>query len=247
MIDRTAQKTMAGNGRYCVCRRPAQTLSLGDRHRFSTPRAAVLRGARWGDGDGRRTVVTVGFLGGDTSLRARVKQFAQEWMGWANVVLDFRVAGDTDVRVAFRSGNGSWSLLGTECQDAPPGEATVNFGWLEPSSEDDDVRSVVLHEFGHVLGLVHEHQSPAGGGIKWDRDAVISELEGPPNAWTQEEIEQNVLSEWDRTAVTATPLDPQSIMMYPIPASWTLDGFSADFNRTLSEQDKLLVQSAYPA
>ena len=34
-------------------------------------------------------------------------------------------------------------------------------------------------------------------------------------------------------------------MMYPIPKSWTLDGFSADLNTELSEQDVEFIRGAY--
>ena len=30
----------------------------------------------------------------------------------------------------------------------------------------------MLHEFGHALGLIHEHQSPFPGGFEWNREAV---------------------------------------------------------------------------
>jgi hypothetical protein len=40
-------------------------------------------------------------------------------------------------------------------------------------------------------------------------------------------------------------VDRDSIMMYPIPASWTLDGFSADMNRELSQTDIDFIRSAY--
>ena len=33
-------------------------------------------------------------------------------------------------------------------------------------------RPTVLHEFGHALGLIHEHQSPFKGGFEWDREEV---------------------------------------------------------------------------
>jgi hypothetical protein len=34
-------------------------------------------------------------------------------------------------------------------------------------------------------------------------------------------------------------------MMYPIPESWTLDGFSADLNADLSAQDVAFIQEVY--
>jgi hypothetical protein len=46
--------------------------------------------------------------------------------------------------------------------------------------------------------------------------------------------------------VTATNVDALSIMMYPIPKSWTLDGFSADMNGDLSANDKKLIHKVYP-
>ena len=33
-------------------------------------------------------------------------------------------------------------------------------------------RPTVLHEFGHSLGLIHEHQSPFKGGFEWNREEV---------------------------------------------------------------------------
>jgi len=46
--------------------------------------------------------------------------------------------------------------------------------------------------------------------------------------------------------VDATDVDPVSIMMYPIPKSWTTDGFSAGMNGELSDMDKSKVRSHYP-
>ena len=34
-------------------------------------------------------------------------------------------------------------------------------------------------------------------------------------------------------------------MMYPIPKSWTLDGFSAELNSDLSQQDVEFIRGAY--
>jgi hypothetical protein len=122
----------------------------------------------------------------------------------------------------------------------------MNYGWIDADSPDDEVQRVVLHEFGHALGLIHEHQNPEGG-IDWNEPAVIADLSKPPNSWTEEQIRHNVLDHYPRDAVTSTTVDRLSIMMYPIPAAWTNDGFSADLNSDLSEKDVEFIRTVYPA
>jgi serralysin len=121
----------------------------------------------------------------------------------------------------------------------------MNYGWLDDDSSDDVLRRVVLHEFGHAIGLIHEHQNPLGA-IKWNRDAVIADLSGPPNNWDEATIENNMFRYYPEDTVIASQVDSLSIMMYPIPKAWTLDGFSAGMNSALSVADKQLVGQAYP-
>ena len=103
---------------------------------------------------------------------------------------------------------------------------------------------MVLHEFGHALGLIHEHQNP-NRPIAWNRAAVIADLSGPPNEWDLPTIENNMFKRYDPAELSSTPVDPLSIMMYPIPRSWTNDGFSAGLNSALSAKDHLLIQQVY--
>ena len=135
---------------------------------------------------------------------------------------------------------------GTMCRNIAEPNPTMNYGWLTPASEETELRRVVLHEFGHAIGLIHEHQNPKGG-IKWNKAAVINDLSGPPNNWDAATIENNMFRYYPPRDVVATSVDPLSIMMYPIPKSWTVDGFSAGLNGELSPNDKTLVRSAYPA
>ena len=50
---------------------------------------------------------------------------------------------------------------------------------------------------------------------------------------------------YPKDQVIASPVDSNSIMMYPIPKAWTLDGFSAGLTAELSATDKSLVADAY--
>jgi serralysin len=206
-------------------------------------RAALLRGAKWNPGD----VITVSFLDGDAGVKDKVQAAAKEWTGpqMANLTLSFRKdTTDTMIRISFRYA-GSWSTIGTTCRLVPKGQPTMNYGWLDPGTfTDEQLRQVVLHEFGHALGLIHEHQNPAGG-IKWSREAVYRDLSGPPNNWSREVIDRNMFQPYSAKETNFTKLDPKSIMMYPIPARWTTDGTSVGLNSKLSDTDKNFIRKQY--
>ena len=232
---------MADNAQqYCFCLTP-DTLPAEDRARLAQRRAAFLKGARWQTGD----QITIRFLDGDPALRKRVRDVASEWMKVANLNFVFVNQGPTDIRIAFTQGNGSWSYIGTTCRSIAEPLPTMNYGWLTPGSSDQVLRSVVLHEFGHAIGLIHEHQNPKHA-IQWNKPAVIHDLSGPPNSWNEAQIETNMFRFYSLNEVDATDVDPVSIMMYSVPKAWTLDGFSSGFNSELSDTDKTKAKNFYP-
>lgn len=212
------------------------------RKRDARTKAGLVRDAKWPP----RAVITIAFLDGTDEQKGLVRKYAEEWVTkLAN--LTFSWIADpkkAHIRISFRH-KGSWSTVGMTCKKVKPKtKATMNFGWLTPSVTAAEARRVVLHEFGHALGLIHEHQSPIDP-IEWDRDAVIADLSGPPNRWGLATIERNMFKSYALHQINGTPVDRDSIMMYPIPASWTKGTFSSGLNKELSRRDRSFIRQQY--
>ena len=206
-------------------------------------KGAVLEDAKWPKG----SEIKISFLDGDSGLQEKVKSVAQQWLTRTGADLAFTWLNNpaaSHIRISFTR-KGSWSLLGRYAQlQTNKTEPTMNFGWLTPASTPLAIQEVVLHEFGHAIGFIHEHQNP-DGGLRWNRQAVIDSLSGPPNKWTLEQIETNVLGQYDPRALIGTPFDRDSIMLYPFPAEWTENGVSTKNNSDLSAKDIQLARRIY--
>lgn len=220
--------------RVCIDRKRVRSTS-------SVERLAALRSALWSRG----TTLLIGFLDGDPEVHKRVEQVAQEWTKYANLTFRFIDSpASAQLRISFTSG-GSWSYVGTEARAIPAHEPTMNLGWLTPGTEPEEYSRVVLHEFGHALGCIHEHQNPAKG-IRWNEPAVFAHYSGWPNYWSEETTRHNLLETYDKTLTVHSEFDPESIMLYPVPAAHTLDGFSTEWNRKLSAKDIDMIRTLYP-
>jgi hypothetical protein len=86
-----------------------------------------------------------------------------------------------------------------------------------------------------AAGFAHEHQSPAAG-IAWDK-AKVYECYERTDGWDKGMVDRNVLTKYQATVTNYSVSDPQSIMLYAIPASLTLDGFQTKWNTQLSDTD----------
>ena len=196
--------------------------------------AMGAKGKFWPTG----SVLKIGFIQPVSAATiATVKAQAEEWLKYANVKFTYPSSGPYDFRIAFNSSAGAWSYVGLDCKAVAQNYPTMNLGWIAPD--------VIKHEFGHALGLLHEHQNPEGG-ICWDEAQVIKELSGPPNNWTVAMIRFNVLDKMDPATVITTAWDKTSIMHYPIPASWTCNKVAIPAPGTISQADKDFIAKQYP-
>jgi hypothetical protein len=156
---------------------------------------------------------------------------------------------DSEVRIAFRyqDDSGSWSAIGTDAllkAYFPADGPTMNFGWLTDDTELEEYERVVVHEFGHALGCIHEHQNPKAT-LDWDYDKVFAYFSKPPNNWDKASIEHNILSRYSSGIAAGSEFDPDSIMLYMFPAALFKTGGATNNNTKLSENDKAYIRTLY--
>lgn len=198
-------------------------------------RAIAPIGKTWMTG----STLRVRFVGGTPTEQTVARQQADWWAQVANLTFDFHDALNAEIRISFDRNDGAWSYVGTDSRGIPLDEPTMNLGFLDGGT--------AAHEFGHAIGLAHEHQNPAGG-IQWNEEVVIRELAQSPNFWDEATTRHNVLRKYSADQIHGTAFDRDSIMLYFFPASWTLNGIGTKANEVLSALDKAFVAGAkmYP-
>ena len=216
---------------------------------LSTRRFIGSPGLAW-----RRRVVTVAFNGGSDPLYEMIERTASEWTSsGGQLQLSFRDAqgrfrqwspadrsASAAIRVSFRNDpdyRGYWSVVGSLAQSVGPGEPTLNlenfpqelaryFNGRDPSGWAASYEhSVILHEFGHALGLSHEHFHPVCQA-DLNIDLAIRYLTGPPNDWKEDQARFNVDSAYyfnvlaaqsgplDSRPEASDTIDRNSVMLY---------------------------------
>jgi len=205
------------------------------------PRGAVITSKKWQNG----SVVTVRMYGGSTKVRSKVMQYAQEWSKYANITFKFIETGNAQIRVSFVQGAGSYSYFGTDALRIASDQETMNFGWFDDNTSDSEFSRTTIHEFGHALGMIHEHQHPLAN-IPWDKNKVYTYYAGYPNYWTKEQVDNNLFAKYATNQTQYSSYDKNSIMHYSVSSELTTNGFSVGNNTVLSATDKQFIAQVYP-
>jgi hypothetical protein len=159
------------------------------------------------------------------------------------------------IRISF-SEPGTWSVIGLQSIFA--GTTTMNFdarsGYGRPDGQK--FRRAVQHEFGHALGLYHEHQNPNGtcvDEIDWKVALPVLRTAGYSRS------DDEIISNFGRlhADVTASSFDGNSIMLYDLPkeifkaelfeAGSKPNCFHNKVNYEISEDDRKAILNRYPA
>lgn len=194
---------------------------------------------RWG-----KNILKVFFIDiYDSNTIEKTLNIANEWSKYANIKFILTTSiFDSDIRVSFRERRGYLSLIGNSANDQMyQGKATI---WLQnlDTRPENEFRRVVLHEFGHSIGLEHELQSPIAN-VLWDSVAVYKYYDSIYH-WEKEMVDDNVFRKINTKEFTK--FDPNSIMIYAVPDFLTKNHVAISWPNKLSLLDKMTIKKYYP-
>ena len=191
------------------------------------------------------TKLSVAFLGNvDSQFQQKVEAAIRDWTPYAGIEFELVPKLPADIRVEVVTDGQNWSQYGTDAKKTPPERATAHFGSINQYSGDDEIYRVAVHEFGHALGALHEHQSPAASGIDWNTAAVYAYYHGQLG-WSDAMIQENIYATFPPNAAYCTRFDPLSIMIYDFPPTFTTNQMTVKPNWVLSDLDKSGMKTLY--
>ena len=211
----------------------AEQLAVASLANTAGTKKAFGKGKYWA----QTATLRIRLLKGNAQQHDAVRAAVDEWAQYVGLTFKFVTTGEAEIRIAFEPNDGSWSYVGTDALGIANDKPTMNYGWID--------HRTLLHEFGHALGLIEEHQNPAAK-IKWNVALIEKELSEPPNNWTKDTIQNNILRAVSaETLGPYRPFDPASVMAMHIDLRYT-GGLRVGYGTTLSDSDKALVKRLYP-
>jgi len=199
------------------------------------------------------TTIKYFFLGGTDTQQKKIDIAVLELEFFANVTIcPTEDINEAQIRISFKDDENaaSWSMLGKEALEITDVNLpTMNLDTIDPSTAklSSVEKAKILHQFGHVLGLVHEHPDPTKkGGCLLDTAATY-ELYSKSLGIPEDHIKSKVLDIYNAGPISNYPrVDTSSIMRFPIPAQLQSEGKDITFGSRLSDLDRAYLCIVYP-
>jgi hypothetical protein len=144
-----------------------------------------------------------------------IMEQASRWSTYGNISFQHTSNwNDAEIRIRFDRDKGANSVVGTDAQSRPRSEKTMNLdiSWWN----DDWIKATIIHEFGHAIGLKHEHKRP-DTPYQLDEEKVY-QYYSQTLGWSRKKTYHNVLRplNFSSKSYFRTKYDDASIMRYSL-------------------------------
>lgn len=205
---------------------------------------------RWRRKDGLKPneqLITLGcfLMSGTPAQQDLVRRSAEGWLrgGVEELIrFDFSVPQEqSHIRILIGNSDrsmGNNSFIGRDALAIAKSKQTMNL--------INVTAGTIQHEFGHALGLLHEHMHPGFDG-HLDAEVIITKMREAPNKWDESKTRRNILNRLgSETQCVGDPqFNPNSIMMYNIPPEWTKNNKGFKRSASIEKRDIACVRGIY--
>lgn len=204
---------------------------------------------------GRKIKVYFSIFNENPKIIDEILFVANEWSKHCSIIFVFeKQKEDSDIYVSLKIGNGFYSAIGLQSKvyiskNKPSMNLDPSWGLKFGFSKRKELKfkyckSLVLHEFGHSLGLIHEHQR-SNRPFAWDK-RYIKENYLKLGMPTVKSARENIFKICNVNNTVKSRFDYKSIMIYPFDKKMVKERFGIQIPLGLSKNDKIKISKFYP-
>jgi len=186
-------------------------------------------------------------------MKTKVKEIAPIWTNYCSIMFRFVENGDSQERIKFNLVGYNSSDVGVRAlQNNDQTQPTIDLSFT-----DVDAKRNILHEFGHVLGLVHEHQIPKSWGniLVFKSEDEIMNIYRDRSDESRNKIRKNITNKYsdDQLQYNGRAFDKDSIMRYAFPrailkeVNGEIPEWALTLPGNLSAGDIATIRQLYPS
>lgn len=200
------------------------------------------------------SIITVNFFNntGSAYIQQKIQQYAHKWEQYANIKFRFvKPTEPAQIRIEIDNNRSSY-VTGIGIQLTYPYNSNqqkpnMHYGWLTNETKDEEFSRVVVHEFGHALGLEHEHRHP-NAPININ-EYFLYLIQKNNWSYAQAQAQAAFFTSQDEAVskLEYSTYDPLSIMHYYVPAMCTYNKVDIGGNISLSAGDIASIGKIYPS
>jgi hypothetical protein len=205
----------------------------------------------WKDRMMTDSTLLVYFMEGNSATNQEVLDVANQWLVNSNMqFVESKDIKHSHIRITYLidpldTNDRFNSLLGTDADSSHYRNTnTMRLGDIGAITSQSDFDYYVLHEFGHALGFIHEHQR-SDAPIVWEESELYIYCDTFYNMDSNAVLDHMIHLIAD-VGINSSVLDTLSIMIYGFPNSVTKGNLSAPLNVQLSAEDLATIERFYP-